>query len=564
MSPRPLLCALLSALLAVAAARAQTVPELPPLDAAGLPPAALEAALAGEFALQEGDLGGAAAYYIDAAKAVEDAGLAERATRIALLAQDEPNARAALARWRTLAPDAPGVLAAAAALALRGGDLDASREDLLKLMAQPGEDGWRRVLGTLAGHQDREQVAALLADIVDRDALPDDDFQAWLAFGGLAQQLGRADLAGRIVEGAIAHFPDEPRAWLLQAGRFRMQGDPERAREAIERALAGAADDPALRLAAAGEYDALGDGRAAAATLARGAQDDASYAARASLLARAQDDVGLVELYHEIKADSAAGAAMDPERRLLLGQLAEVLDLPNEALTWYQGMPGGPERGQAQLRSAVVLEDMDRLDEARGVLHALQEDEDLDGELRRAAWLLEAELLAERGLGTEAIAVYGRALAVFEDDPELLYARALAYERADRIDLAESDFRRILALDPDNADVLNALGYTLADRTERYREALRYIRRADALRPGQPAIIDSLGWVLHRMGRNEEAVTHLRRAFELQPDAEIAAHLGQVLWALGDHDAARLVWEKGMAIDPDNRALQRAMETHLP
>lgn len=527
-----------------------------------LSPDALQASLAGEFALQSGDVLDAARHYLVAAQATRDAGLAERATRIALLAQDYETARAALGLWRASAPEAPGVVAASLALALRMGDAEAARGDLLALLEDP--DGWRRALGALAGHGDPELVGALLADVLQHDALPD-DFQAWLAFGSLAQRLGRADLVGRAVEAAVARFPEEPRAWLLQAGRHRLQGDDLAARDAIERALAGAPDDSALRFSAAGEYDALGDPLAAADTLARGEQDNDSFAARASLLARIGDQPGMVALYQEVKAAEAEdAAALDTERRLLLGQLAEFLDLPNQAVTWYRGVAGGPERAQARLRMAVILDEQDELDAARQVLAELQDDEFQDGELRREAWLLEAELLRRRGQGTEAIATYGRALEVFEDDPELLYARALAYERADRIDLAEADLRRILVDQPDHAHTLNALGYTLTDRTDRHEEALRYIERAYELEPGEPAIIDSMGWVLHRLGRHIEALAHLRRAYDLQPDAEIAAHLGEVLWVLGEREAAREVWSQGLAIDGENRALRRTLETFDP
>ncbi|MFC4727938.1 tetratricopeptide repeat protein [Coralloluteibacterium thermophilus] len=562
MTYHKLCCALLAVLMGGAVAQ-EDAPAAQDAGEGGreraLAPETLEAALAGEFALQGGDAAEAARRYLAAAEAMPDAGLAERATRIALLAQDQATARAALRLWRRQAPEAQGVMAASAALALATGDVEAARTDLLALIAEP--DGWRRALSTLAGHRDREQVGDLLADIVEREVLPD-DFQAWLAFGGLAQQLGRADLAARVVEGAVARFPDEPRAWLLQAGRHRMQGDAEAARAAIERALAAAPDDAALRLSAAGEYDALGDPQAAADTLARGEQDNASYAARASLLARVRDEPGMVALYQEVRA--ADPGSVDPERRLLLGQLAEYLDLPNEAMNWYRSVASGPERAQARLRMAVILDGQEQLEAARDALSEIQDDEEEDGELRRAAYLLEAELLTRRGMGTEAIALYGQALAVFEDDPELLYARALAYERADRIDLAEADLRRILIDQPDNPDVLNALGYTLADRTDRHEEALGYIERAFELRPDQPAIIDSMGWVLYRLGRHIEALAHLRRAFDLQPDAEIAAHLGEVLWVLGQEDAAREVWEQGRMLDPDNRALRRTLETYLP
>ena len=156
--------------------------------------------------------------------------------------------------------------------------------------------------------------------------------------------------------------------------------------------------------------------------------------------------------------------------------------------------------------------------------------------------------------------VFARGLAAYPDDPALLYSRALSWERRDDIARAEADFRRILVSDPDDVNALNALGYTLADRTTRYAEALELIDRARAAEPGNAAIIDSYGWVLHRLGREAEALVELRRAYGLQKDPEIASHLGEVLWVLGQKDEARKYFDEAKKLDPDNRALKRALE----
>ena len=144
--------------------------------------------------------------------------------------------------------------------------------------------------------------------------------------------------------------------------------------------------------------------------------------------------------------------------------------------------------------------------------------------------------------------------------PALLYARALAGSVATTSPRAEADFRRILVADPDNVAALNALGYTLADRTTRYQEALELIDRARAAEPDNAAIIDSYGWVLYRLGRNEEALVELRRAFALQKDPEIAAHIGEVLWVMGQKDEARRYFDEARKLDPENRSLKRALQ----
>jgi tetratricopeptide (TPR) repeat protein len=183
----------------------------------------------------------------------------------------------------------------------------------------------------------------------------------------------------------------------------------------------------------------------------------------------------------------------------------------------------------------------------------------VDEDDRRDAYLLEAELRLKDKDAAGELDTYARGLAAFADDQALLYSRALMWERRDDIAKAEADFRRILVSTPDDVNALNALGYTLADRTNRYKEALELIDRARVAAPGNAAIIDSYGWVLFRLGRNAEALDHLRRAYTLQKDPDIASHLGQVLWVMGRQDEARRYFDEARKLDPENRSLQRAL-----
>jgi tetratricopeptide (TPR) repeat protein len=134
----------------------------------------------------------------------------------------------------------------------------------------------------------------------------------------------------------------------------------------------------------------------------------------------------------------------------------------------------------------------------------------------------------------------------------------------DDLPRAEQDLRRILTRSPENAEALNALGYTLADRTDRYQEALGYIQRALALRPDDPYILDSMGWVQYRLKKYEEALRHLRRAWDLQQDAEIGAHLGEVLWVSGDRDGAQQVWQRALKAAPDSPSLREVIRRFSP
>jgi tetratricopeptide (TPR) repeat protein len=550
--PRPWLSAALLGLLSCLALPARAA--VPGDDTLG-------ATIAGEFALQAGKLDEAARWYLDAAKAADgDAGLAERATRIALLADDDVRAGEALKLWRARAPQSLALRAAEVTLALRRNDARGARRGLEALLRRRdgarNADGWRYALAALGGGGKHPKLSAeLLGELVDGNLIPN-ELQAWLAFGGLAQRLDQEALATRIVDAVIARFPGEPRVALLHASQLRETGKVEDAR----RILAGLDDatriSADLRLSVAAEYDALGDPVAAATVLARGPQDDQSYSLRASLLAKADDKVALGQLYEALQRDSGKP---DPVRRLLLGQTAEFLERYPDALQWYRSVPGGDQRWQARLRAANVLHELERGDEAYADLRTLQADAAVDEDARRNAYLLEAELRQKDKSDAGELDAYARGLAAFPDDAALLYARGLAWERRDDIARTEADFRRILVAEPDNVATLNALGYTLADRTTRYAEALQLIDRARVADPDNPAIIDSYGWVLYRLGRNDEALVQLRRAFALQKDPEIAAHLGEVLWVNGDKEEARRFFEQGRKLDPDNRALKRAL-----
>jgi len=522
---------------------------------------ALEPVIAGEFALQNGQLDDAARWYLEAARATDDAGLAERATRIALLANDDTRAAEGMKLWRSRAPQSLAMRAAQATLALRRGDERLASRELEGLMRDRDSAGWRHALIALGnGGKDPKLSARMLNRLVDSNAIPN-NLQAWLAFGGLAQRLDEDQLAERMVAEVVKRFPGEPRVALLRASQLREAGRLDDARAALAGLQPQIERDADIRLAVAAEYDALGDAAAAAAVLARGPQDEQSYALRAQLLARAEDNVALVKLYDELRKDAAEP---DPQRRLLLGQTAEFLKRYPEALEWYRGVPSGSPRWAARLRAANVLHELKRGAEAYAEVRKLQTEASVSEDARRDAYMLEAELRTKDKDDAGELDAYARGLAAYPDDGTLLYARALAWERRDNIERAEADFRKILVAEPDNVAALNALGYTLADRTTRFGEALELIDRARVAEPGSAAIIDSYGWVLYRLGRNKEALVELRRAFALQKDPEIGAHLGELLWVTGSRDEARKYFEEARKLDPDNRALKRALMKFSP
>jgi tetratricopeptide (TPR) repeat protein len=521
---------------------------------------ALLALMIGEFALQEGRFADAAEAYVEAAELSSDPALAERAARVSLLAEDAVLSARALARWRELAPGSPGARQMAVVLALREERVDVALEALRKLLDGADETGWRLALQALAGERQSKAVATVMQRLVAEDRLPD-ALEPLLGFGGLAQRLGLSEVSAKLALVVTERHPQLPRPWLWRAEIERQREDSTAARASVLKALALPDLDTPLRLSAAAMLDALGEPLAAAAALAEGEQSDATLAGRAAYLARAEATEALDALYAELQLGSTP---LPSARLFLLGQLAELREQPAQALDWYRQVDDPSNTDQAQLRIAMVLEQSGDLDAALASLHAYQQSDSENGEALVNAYLLEADMLQRRSRFEEALAVYERGLGVFEDDPELIYARALGLEKLDRIDEALRDLRHLQMLDPDNADTLNALGYTLADRTDRFEEALSLIERALRLKPDNPAIIDSMGWVLFKLGRLEESLVHLRRAFELQRDAEVAAHLAEVLWASGLKDEASSILRLGEEIDPENRVLQRTRERLQP
>lgn len=516
--------------------------------------------LGGQFALQANDLVGGAEQFTVAAELSSDPAVAEEATRLALSVRDWPLAGRGLARWQQLAPQDPGIVQARAWIALGTQHVDAAYAGLDALAARGDEQGWRLIAQVLLSAEDKAVAAQLLERLATPPHLGAQEAN-WIAMSQLAFKLGTKPLAQRLADSAVDRFHGEE-GYIWSARLALDRDDKTAARALYAEALQRMPDSARLR----GGYAALladsGDAGGAGRALARGPQSDSIYAARAAYAARAEDKPALVALYREVEADKSARGG---KRLYLLGQVAEMLDKRDAALAWYRAIPDDDEHWfDAQLREAVVLDQLGRTKDALDFLHQLQAQTAEDNDQLGNVWLLEAELLVRRQRASEALALYTRALASRPDDPRLLYARALL--AVDQGDLAtgEHDLRRLIELKPDNADALNALGYTLADQGDRdaarQQEALALIERALKLKPDEPAILDSLGWVRYRMGDLDAALTALRRAYAKQPDPDIAAHLGEVLWVHGQHEEARRVWDEGRKKDASNKTLLEAIK----
>lgn len=241
-----------------------------------------------------------------------------------------------------------------------------------------------------------------------------------------------------------------------------------------------------------------------------------------------------------------------------LGYIAEAEDNNSEAVAHYQ---------------QVKLDSNNFLNAQRQVIRLLVQDGSFDaahewamsvseGNPRLQALLttVEADALLAAGYNEAAETLLTEAITALPDNTDLLFARVLVSERLNDSTRVEEDLRSIIALDPNDARALNHLGYSLADRTDRFNEALSLIERAVAIDPEDPAIIDSLGWIQYKLGRYEEALANLQRAYLLFRDQEVAAHLGEVLWAMGRHSEASELWDEALQENPDSTLLKRVIE----
>ncbi len=528
---------------------AEEPPEAPP--AKEFTQDSLYKLLVAEFALRRGDVALAIDNYLDVARAQTDAGAAERAIRLAVFARDEMRGLEAARVWVALAPQDPDARQVYGALLMRAGRVDEAVQQLQIVVAADAGDGevFLSVGEMLGRERDREAGLRVMSELVSgRETNPN----ALLAYAQLAARADEYERAAQLLEQFLAIHPDDARALAFYARVLQQKGDPEKAVSVLSSALKRNPDASEVRstyarlLVDMRRYDeALEEFQ----QLAKDSPDNADvhYALGLLLLQTNRNEEAKQQFLELVRLGERTDAA-----RYYLGQIAENSDQPTAAINEYKRVSRGEHYLNAQIRAAVLLADNGDVNTARSHLHALPQTTTQQAvRIYRA----EAEILSRIDDLQGAMAVYNRALGEYVDNPDLLYARAMLAERLDQLDVLEADLNTILSKDPDNADALNALGFTLADRTDRYEEALVLIERALAIKPDDFYIVDSMGWVLYRLGRYEESLTYLQRALLLSNDPEVAAHLGEVLWVMGNRDAAREVWETALRTTPEDQRL---------
>ncbi|WP_249222741.1 tetratricopeptide repeat protein [Noviherbaspirillum sp. L7-7A] len=533
------------------------------LPAAELSEEVLFRYLSAEIADQRGDWEYAFVNMLQIAQLSRDPRLARRAAEIAINAKETDEALAAVRLWREISPESEEAAQFYLSFTLIGDNLEEARpilEQRLKAASKPTLGA--TILQTqrlLSRARDKAAAFRLLEDVLaDYRALP----EMHLALAQAAHAAGDAPRAAAEAREALAISPSSDLAALTLA---QVLPDKDAALKSLADYLKANPKSRDVRLAYARflveqkQYDAA---RAEFNVLLKEQPRDLTVLYALGLLSAQRNDLQGAEKYLSTYLEELS-AKPDDERDptqalLILAQIAEQRNDIPAALKWLDQVPEGTPQAyvSAQIKRAQLVGRNGDLDSARKVLHdtrASGQEEELQ------LIVAEAQMLRTAERGEEGLAVLEEALKRYPDNTDLLYDHAMLAEKLNRLDVMETSLRKIIAIAPRNQNAYNALGYSLAERNIRLEEAYQLISRALDLAPEDPFIMDSMGWVQFRLGRLKEAEELLRRAYSLRPDPEIAVHLGEVLWALGQRDDARKLWREASLKDPKNDTLKNTL-----
>jgi tetratricopeptide (TPR) repeat protein len=510
-----------------------------------------------ELGLARGAWPEAARAFACAAAASDDLAVAERATRAAFEQAQWLPALDSARRWVALAPDREEARRYLALLRLRLYRDEDSAGEFARILDTAYDDraaGYEALLEILAS-ESNEQGAA---QVMERLAAADPGLAgAHYARSVLWQRADHGERALEAARRALALEPGWTKAMLAEARALMLLGRTEEGLEVARGAAAAGDDLTRLTLAwmlagagreeeAAAAFEALRGGRALAAPALEG-------------LGAIAWDRGDYESAKRIFTELAQAARGGETAFAYLGLIAERQGDKALAARYLERVSSGPRALPSQLHAEELLIELGAPARAELLLDdylAATPEDTRDLVVRRAT------REAAAGRAEAALALLDRLLTTYPDDDDIRLAQGFVFERLDRVPEAVALMRDVLRRRPEDATALNSLGYTLVDRTRHVREGHDLIARALAARPDSYAIVDSMGWALFRLGRPAEARDWLQRAWDRSKDPEVAAHLGEVLWSLGEREAARALWTEAAEAAPDNRTLQRTLARH--
>ena len=565
-TPTLLLWLLISLVCSIAAA---APPEVEPADS-GLSGELFYQLLVGEISAQNGDAASAYSLMLDAARKANSEQLFERAVTLALGARSGESALFAAQAWVRSFPASEQANRYQLQILIGLNKISETVEPLKRALAQTKGNARIAVINQIpryfARATDKKEAtvaveSALTTELSDVTMGP----AAWATVGTLRLMAGDVEGAANAARRGAAFNTHSDEVAALALGLWDAKSP---AAEALLQHYLARKASPEIRLAYARRLLGAQRGADAYEQTVKATQESADYAdawlVRGSLeFQDKKNDAAQSSLqkYIALRTSTEADAA-DNQRGLtqayvLLSQIAEQAHQPAEALAFLQKIDSTQDALQIQVRKAAILAQQGKMAEARALIRELPEQQADDARLKISA---EVQLLRDNKQYAQAYAVLTEAVQRFPDDADLKYDQAMVAEKLDKLPEMERLLREVIAAKPDYQHAYNALGYSLADRNLRLPEARSLIRKALDLTPNDPFIMDSLAWVEFRSGNLAEALRVLTEAYTARPDAEIAAHLGEVLWALQRRDDARKTWKEGLALNPDNETLQETMQ----
>jgi tetratricopeptide (TPR) repeat protein len=513
--------------------------------------------LLGEIALQRGDTGLAAQTYVDLAKRTRDPRIVRRAVEVANQARMPELALQAARLWQEIEPTSPQALQVVAALLVAAKRVDEAEPYLVRLLSADGvnvENGFMQMNRLFAGNPD---PAANLRVVRKLAARYPQLAQAHFAVAQAAALAGDDAAAIEAIRRASAIRPEWEMAAIFEAQIVQKRSPAEAAKllgDYVEK-------NPAAREARINYARVLvldkrfPEARRQFEALLAASPGNTEVIYAVGLLAFQLKDYPVAE---ENMKRLLGMKYRDPNGvRYVLGQIAEEQKQWPEAIKWYDSIADGDQLIPARVRTAGAMAKQGKLDEARAFLQRVGSDN--PGE-RVQLTVAEAQLLRDANRHKDAYELLGKALKEDPEQPELLYDYALTAEKLEHYDVLESNLRKLIQVRPDHAHAYNALGYSFAERNLRLPEAKKLIEKALELAPEDYFIIDSMGWVLYRQGDLKGAAEQLRRAYLGRPDAEIGAHLGEVLWVMGQRDEAGRIWQESLKTNPENETLLKTIK----